>query len=252
MNLRTEVDSLMDRNQALKAWDLVKDTDSPLKDRVWLKVRHAFDKEAYRKFYQDDSEEGTLIDEVVYDCTRAEPRLKWVVDNILQKKQSPFVDLGCADGFLCLTLARYAIVGTGVNLLWRSVKKAQDRAWDNNLPAKFICQNLFDHIGQYQAVVLMDVLEHLPNPKAGIDKAVSLCVKGGSVYLSTPRTDHLGVEQHIADKNRESWDDGKPAGHLQLFTEEEFKRMLEDYKVAQFFNDETNNMCVEIIKEVGK
>ena len=250
MNLRTEVDRLMDLNQALKAWDLVKDIDDPLKERVRLKVRHAFDPEEYRKFYQDNSEERPIRDEFVYDCTKiGEPRLKWVVDNILQKKQSPVVDLGCADGFVSLTLARYGIECTGVNLYKPSVDLANKRAWENNLPAKFICQDLFEHEGSYQAVILMEVLEHIPNPGVAIKKAYELCEVGGSVYLSTPRTDHVGIEEHLKEEGRTGWDDGKPSGHLQLFAEEELKQLLGGYYVEQFIVDATRNMCVEIIKD---
>ncbi len=241
----------MDLNQALACWELVKDTDGELKDRVWLKVRHAFDPKEYRNFYQDNSEEKPIREELVYDCTKiGEPRLRWVIDNILQKKQTNVCDLGCADGFLSLTLARYGVECMGVNLYQPSVDLANKRAWENNLPAKFVCGDLFDHKGSYDAVVLMEVLEHLPDPEEGIRKAFELCEVGGSVYLSTPRTDHLGVEEHMKDEKREGWDDGKPAGHLRLWTEDQFKKMLKGYKVDQFLVDSTRNMCVEIIKEV--
>src|SRR3990167_4139879 len=121
MNLREQVDKLMDYNQALQAWDLVKDTNDQLKDKVWLKVRHAFEPEEYDKYYREDLREYPLKEEYVYDCTRVEPRLDWVVREIINKDQSPMVDLGCADGFLCLTLARFTIECVGVNLYKPSV-----------------------------------------------------------------------------------------------------------------------------------
>ena len=97
---------------------------------------------------------------------------------------------------------------------------------------------------------MMEVLEHMAIPEEGMAKAYQLAKPGASIYLSTPRDDHVGIEKHLEEVGRESWDDGKPAGHLRLFTEEEFKNMLKPYKVEQFLVDENKNMCVEIIKEV--
>ena len=250
--LREAVNSYMDYNQALLAWDLVKDAPGNLRDRVWLKVKHAFDPESYKNYYSELLVESPFREEYVYDCTGLEPRLKWCADNIVTKKQSPMVDLGCADGFFSLTVARYGIDCIGVNLYQPSVDLANKRAKENNLPAKFYCENLLDHISYtgYQAVVMMEVLEHMAIPEEGMAKAYQLAKPGASIYLSTPRDDHVGIEKHLEEVGRESWDDGKPAGHLRLFTEEEFKNMLKPYKVEQFLVDENKNMCVEIIKEV--
>ena len=236
----------MDENQALKAWDLVKGTDDPLKELVWGKVKHAFDRKAYIDYYSNTLREFPVDDQKAFDCTSSEPRLLWVATMIVDRKQSPMIDLGCADGYLGLTVARHGIECTGINLYKQSVDIANRRAWENNLPCKFLCGDLFDHEGSYKAVVLMEVLEHLPDPDEGIEKAVSLCEKGGSVYLSTPRNDHYGIEVHMRQKDREGWDDGKPAGHLRLFTEEEFRKMISQYQVEQFLVDPNRNMLVEI------
>lgn len=248
MTIEEQVQKLMDENQALKAWELVKDTDGDLKNKVWEKVKHAFDKEVYKKYYSEDLIENALPMELALNCEGMADRFAWVIKSIKDKSQRFICDLGCADGYVSLTLARYGNICIGVNLYKKSVDLANYRAIVADLPAHFVCEDIFDHVGKYDAVVLMEVLEHLPDPKAGIEKGLSLLREGGSLYLSTPRDDHVGVEQHLKEKDRKNWDDGSPAGHLRLFTEPEFRDLLKDYKIVQFVVDGERCMLVELTR----
>lgn len=246
--IELQVEELMDDNQALKAWELVKNINTPLKDRVWQKVKHAFDEKEYKKFYSEDLTEHPFDEEYITQAEKIYPRFDWVVPKILNSGAKTVCDLGCADGVLSLTLASHGLKCTGINLFEPSVKLANERAKRLKLDAKFICGDIFDHKLKYDAVVLMEVLEHLPDPKKGIDHAISLLNDGGSLYLSTPRTDHLGVEMHKQEEGRQSWNDGKPSGHLRLFTEEELRDLLKDYEVVDFQIDQERCMLVEVKK----
>ena len=248
--MEQQIEHLMDMNQALKAWDLVKDTDHPLKDRVWLKVKHAFDDKAYKDYYMNDLREYPIKEEIAYDVTKHDARFRWLLPKLMKLFPKSVLDIGCADGYLGLTLGRWGIPSVGLNLHLPSVELARGRAQVNHLPAKFEHMDFRDYDKQHEAVVFFEILEHLPDPEKAIAKAYSLVKDGGRLYISTPRAgDSLGIIGHLADENRESWDDGKPAGHIQLFTEEEFKELLKPYKVLEFFVDEERSMECEIIKE---
>ena len=245
-SLEKQIEELMEDNQTLKAWDLVKDTDSPLKDRVWLRVKHAFNKEDYIKYYQEELFEIPFDEEIALNIQNHIPRYKWMVPKILARKPKNLVDLGCADGALCLTLAKEGIECQGVNLYKPSVDFANNRAEKNRLNAKFVHGDLFDQIGKYDIVVLTEVLEHLPDPRKAVEHAMKLLANGGVAYFSSPRTDHLGVEMHKKEVNKKHWDDGKPSGHLRLFTEEEYKDLFKGYKINEYFLDEERCMNVEV------
>ena len=250
INLQQQIDELMDDNQALKAWDLVKDTDSPLKEKVWAKVKHSFEPETYKKFYSEGLNEQPFDEERALNIDKTIPRYAWLAKKLEEKKPRTLVDLGCADGALCLTLAQKGIECTGINLYKPSISISQSRATKNRLSAKFIEQDLFDHKRRYDVVVMTEVLEHLPYPQKGVNHAMSLVKKGGRAYFSSPRVDHLGVELHKKEVGRQSWDDGKPSGHLRLFTEEEFKNLFKDYKITDYFLDQERCMNCEVTKNV--
>lgn len=246
-SLEKQVEELMEDNQTLKAWELVKDTDSPLKERVWLRVKHAFEPEVYKKYYSEELNEQPLPEEHALNVDKVIPRYAWMVPKIKAKNPQTLVDLGCADGGLCLTLAKERISCVGINLYKPSVDFANERSKKNRLPATFVHEDLFEHKGEYDIVVMTEVLEHLPDPKRGVDKAMSLLKKGGTAYFSTPRTDHLGVEMHKRELGKKHWDDGTPSGHLRLFTEEEFKNLFKGYKTTDYHLDEERCMNAEVI-----
>ena len=247
-SLDDKVEELMDDNQALKAWDLVKDTDTPLKARVWLRVKHAFNDEDYEKYYSKELVENPVSEELALNAEKIASRFAWVIPEILKNKPKNLIDLGCADGYLCLTLANKGIECLGVNLYEKSVVTARERAVKFGLEKKagFLVKDLFDVKMKTDCVVLMEVLEHLPDPQKGVDHVMTMLHKGGSAFFSTPRTDHIGVQQHKDEPNHEGWDDGKPAGHLRLFTEEEFKDLFKKYNIVKYHLDEERCMIAEV------
>lgn len=245
-SIERQVAELMDDNQALKAWELVKDTSLPIKDRVWLRVRHAFEPDTYREYYEKHLVEYPVSEELSTNAQVMYPRMAWAVEKMKAQKPNSVVDLGCADGYLPLTLAAHGIKGVGVNLHNPSVEIANKRAKEKKLNAEFIHSDLFDYKDKHDAVVMMEVLEHLPDPQKGVDHAMSLLNKDGVAYFSTPRTDHVGVEQHKANPNKGSWDDGLPSGHLRLMSEAEFKDLFKNYKITDYLLDGERCMCVAV------
>lgn len=237
-----KVEELLENNEALKAWELVKDTDWPRKDRLWLRVKHAFNYGDYKKYYSQDLDERPVPEEVALDCTRLAPRFSWVIGQIERQKPETILDMGCADGYLPITLARRGFEKIqAVNLFAPSIQIAQERAEKFGLSKQinFEVKDLFDFNpskDKYEAIILFEVLEHLPDPQKAIDHCMGLLNNDGSFYLSTPSPDHLGIKRHKAESHG-TWDDGLPSGHLRILTEQELRELLNNYHIVQLSID---------------
>jgi FkbM family methyltransferase len=247
-NLQKHVEALLEDNQALKAWDLVKDTNSPLKDKLWPRVKHAFNKEDYIKYYSEDLVENPVPEEYATDCTLMYPRFKWLVDRIEEQKPKTTIDLGSADGYTCLTLAKRGFKCLGINLYAPSIKVAEERAKKYKLDAEFAVGDLFDVKNKYDAVILFEVFEHLPDPVKAIKHCMSLVNQGGRFYLSTPCQDSLGIELHKAEKKGTDWTDTKPSGHLRIYTEQELRDLFKDHNIVRLEIDSQKNFVLEVAK----
>jgi FkbM family methyltransferase len=246
-SIEKQVEELMDDNQPLKAWELVKDLDNPIKDKVYSVVRHAFDYDEYKRYYSKDLIENPIDEQACTQIDKIYPRFGWLIPKL--QHIDTLVDLGCADGYLPLTAAAKGIESTGINLYQPSVDLANERAKKLKLRAKFICQDIFEATGTFDAVVMFEILEHLPDPQAGVDKAMSLLADDGTAYFSTPRTDHVGVELHKAETGRKSWDSGEISGHLRLFTEQEFRDLFKAHNITELYLDAERCMCVSVKKK---
>lgn len=224
---------------------MVKDTNHPLKEKVWPLVKHAFEPEAYRKYYSEDLVETPVPEDIALDIGKLYPRFDWLIQKIEKQKPKSCLDLGCGDGYLCLTLAKKGIECFGVNLFKPSIDVAEERADRLILKAYFHVGDLMDEKIKHDAVVLFEVLEHMPEPQKVIDHCMSLVDDGGSFYISTPSPDHLGIKLHKEEDHGDPFD-GKPAGHLRIFKEEELRDLLKDYKIVEFTTDSQGCYLIEV------
>jgi ubiquinone biosynthesis O-methyltransferase len=245
MSLDKQVEALLEDNQAIKAWELVKDTDWPKKDRLWLRVQHAYDPVRYRKYYSEELEENPMSEQAAFEVQKTYPRFDWMIKKIEKIKPKTLVDLGCADGYLCLTLANKGIKCTGVNLYKPSVDLANERAKKFKVPANFVCEDVMDHKGKYDVVVMAEIIEHVPDPASLIEKARQMLNKGGTLFITTPSPEHIGITQHKAEDHA-SWDDGQPSGHLRIFNEAELKDLVSEFELVEFKLDDQKCYLVEV------
>ncbi len=248
-SLEQQIQTFMRLNQPLKAWNLVKDTDSPLKEKVYAKVRHAFESEEYQKYYRENLVEYPFPKKFTFGCDRIVPRYSWLMQNLLKREIKDLLDIGCGTGELGLTLGILEIPSTGLNLCNPSIQYAQRLAKEKGISylAKYLNMDFFDYTQQHDVVVMFDLLEHMPDPKKALEKVFSLVAPGGSLFLSSPEADvHYGIKMNSWVEKPMSWADNRPSGHLRLFNEEEIKNLLKPYNLVQFTKDITGNMLMEV------
>lgn len=109
----------------------------------------------------------------------------WILELIKQNSPSSVLDVGCGDGRLLNSLPSYQ-TKVGIDLSEKAIKFAQ--AFDENNECCFQVVNVLDMKKNFDVVVAMEVLEHIPeNEIACFIEALCKRTKvGGKLIISVP------------------------------------------------------------------
>ncbi len=139
--------------------------------------------------------------------------------SLIEKFISPgkLLDIGCNIGSLLEVAQARGWQGKGLDLNKEAIAEAQRRGLDCQV-ADFLTVDL---TGEYDLVVMNDLIEHLPDPRLAIKKVFSLLRPGGIFYVATPRGDSL-----MARLAKGRWLHRKPQEHLFIFSKAVLAEML--------------------------
>jgi len=154
----------------------------------WLS--HIVSPEAYANFYQAHRRSFVAADQMPHAHERI-PRLGQIRSWILDRPPQTILDLGCFDGFALINLCMATgAQGVGVDLDQEALKHASQAAvnldqnirWVHDMAEKIDLEMKFD------AVLVMELLEHVIDPKKLLLSAEKHLAPGGRVYITTPAT----------------------------------------------------------------
>jgi 2-polyprenyl-6-hydroxyphenyl methylase/3-demethylubiquinone-9 3-methyltransferase len=97
-------------------------------------------------------------------------------------------DIGCGGGLLCEPLARLGAAVTGIDPLAESIDVARQHAAGQGLHVRYLTGGAEDLAAQgesFDAIVSMEVVEHVPDLSAFIGSCAAAVKPGGIVLLST-------------------------------------------------------------------
>ena len=102
-------------------------------------------------------------------------------------KNLDILDLGCGGGLVCEPLARLGANTTGFDFVKQNIYIAKKHAKDSNLNIKYSHQNLnsFKLSSKYDAILILEVLEHLDNWKKLILNIKNFLKPEGKIIIST-------------------------------------------------------------------
>lgn len=139
------------------------------------------------------------------------------------KNRVNILDVGCATGEITEYLT--GINYTGVDIDKNNILEMKKR----NLEVVEV--DLSKQVPQikkkFNAILMLDILEHLQNPAAVIENVKTLLEKDGVLVISLPNDyNFFNKVRFILNKNI-NWDPFDPYGHLHIFPIKTGKRFLE-------------------------
>ncbi|MBW2096418.1 MAG: class I SAM-dependent methyltransferase [Deltaproteobacteria bacterium] len=122
------------------------------------------------------------------------------------------LDIGCGPGFFLKVASERGWVGEGVDVSESAVRYATDVVGVRARQGKF--EDLNFPPDSFDAIVLLDTLEHLYDPLGSMRRCYGILKKGGLLILNTP--DYQSVSRRILGKN---WAILSPLEHLYNFSQ---------------------------------
>lgn len=233
---------LIVKDEPLKAYNLLVSLNLPeLKpemERTFSMVRHMFDYDFYKKYHEESLPEFPEPEEVCLYINTKWPRYEWMLKEIEKLPNIKTVlDLGCADGAFCLTLANKGYTTHGINLNKESVRIAKERATKFNLDKRCAFQqgDVFDvGIMTYDVVIISEIIEHVPDPKKLVDLAARMAIHW--VFLTTPNGPFMNGQGNLPQWDCKGPDDIR--GHVRVYTKKTIEELLKDYEIGQLIEAE--------------
>ena len=163
------------------------------REREYIKNNISFDSspEAYKEQYEHVAEN---LGEGAFEAGEFEPRTQILLDFIRQNtaKIYKILDVGCAHGMQTIRMANlnpnFIVHGVDVseNQIGWAEKEAVKYAKHNNVRFYAATPDEMEEKGQYDLVVLNEILEHVPDPAALIAEAERACKPGGLIFITVP------------------------------------------------------------------
>lgn len=221
--LKDEIEKLLVEDQGLRARERLREcaregvnVPPELVERVDEWLAHIDDPDRYVEFYTSHREHfrsaGDMV--VIHDVISRLGRVRELME---KNPPKTILDLGCFDGFalhnLCL---RFQAEGVGVDLDGVAIRHAEAVRDELKTKTTFIhsrIEELYERdevkssalkANSFDAVLLGEILEHVPHVGEVIEVAEYFLAPGGRIYITTPASPvpHLGNEHEAREHVR--------------------------------------------------
>ncbi len=159
-------------------------------------------------------------------------RHKKCLNFIFSNNDIKVLDLGCGDGFLLSKLKEKKIKAEGIDISYTAVKKAKEKGLSAEA-IDFSAEKLPYNDNSFDYVVLLDVLEHLFNPKQVLAEAKRVSKK--YLIISVPNFNSMPARVQVM-LGKPGENNKAKKGHVYWFNLKILKNMLKknNLEIAEF------------------
>jgi len=173
--------------------------------------------EANREYYKQS--DGHFMDlEDTFYAHRFLDRVAWARDVVHWADSRTHIDLGCKDGYLCLTLESEGVECIGIDPSEDAIEEAREKARAGGLDTTFIigcAEDIPDNI-KADTVSCLEVVEHVIDPEILIER---LSKMGDLILISTP---DINGRHGAEDMKRND-------EHLRMYSEKDLIELVSKY-----------------------
>lgn len=143
----------------------------------------------------------------------------WGVTKVLRQHGARTVlEAGCGLGYFTYALKRGGYDTVGIDISKEAVEQAK-RAYGDFYRAESVESYAAGAQRKFDAIVMVEVIEHLEDPTTVLRDAAGLLSPGGSIILTTPNRTYYGYDR--------PWSTDLPPVHLWWFSQESIRVLAE-------------------------
>jgi 2-polyprenyl-3-methyl-5-hydroxy-6-metoxy-1,4-benzoquinol methylase len=140
------------------------------------------------------------------------------------------LDLGCGNGVLTSRFAESGIAITGIDVSESGIRIAKETFPHVRFVARDLSDSLpSDMIGKFDAVVSIEVVEHLLLPRLLFARAREALLPGGTLVVTTPFHGYFkNLLIALANKSDWHWHPLRDFGHIKFFSVRTLRQLFEE------------------------
>lgn len=182
-----------------------------------------------------DRELSITADEFVWDGSNESEAHQYlakpIIDILGSSSAKSVLDLGCGNGALSYYVSNKGFDVVGCDFSKTGIDLAKKQFPSMSFFQQDVINELSpEHVGNYDAVISVEVIEHLLLPRKLMANAIAALKPGGVFVLTTPFHGYWkNIALALSNKFDEHWHPLRDFGHIKFFSRKTITALFEEF-----------------------